>query len=244
MPADIPREKPSGEKEWLMPPFGLPTKKLGTRLYTLLAQNKAQLDSFGGSAATTQRKWFPDDPAAWSFLHEHFYRIKIGTDPDHPVWTACLKIPADGEEHPMWMCPNLFHFFLGGLVEGSVNDCTEKGRFAIMIRAASSSHKALFIDNGLLRPGFKHLARIFDRQADILLEHVSGPQFQLKNAPGAQFDSCCQGLFAPDAGTLKLIPGESIRFKLDHTMDVQMRMPPKVKLQPSNLSILFASLLA
>ena len=243
MPANIPREKPSGEKKWLMPPFGLPTKKQRGRLYQLLAQNKAQLDSFGESAATTkQQQWFPTDPEAWLFFLQNFDRIEIGTD-QHPVWTACLKSPADCEEHPMWMCYDLFHFFLGGLVEGSVTDCTENGRFAIEIRAKSPTRAALFIDNGLERPGFQNLARIFDRHADQLLLHGSGPVFRFRNPTGSWVETCLQGLLAPTA-ELCLFPGDPITFKLNHTMDVQMRMPPKVKLQPSNLSILFASLLA
>ena len=240
MPADIPRQEPSGKKKWLIPPFGFPTIRDG-RLFNLCRDNRTQLDYFTGTGATTQ--WFPANPVAWLFLPQQFDRIIIGHDLGHPIYTVCLKFPS-GEDHPTWISQDFFHFFLGGLVEGTVADCTESGRFAIMIRAATSARAALFIDNGLPRPGFEYFARIFDRKAELVLQHVSGHQFQLKNPPGAQLDSCCQGLFAPDAGTLNLIPGESIRFKLDHTMDVQMRLPPKVKLQPSNLSILFASLLA
>jgi hypothetical protein len=244
MSIDIPREKPSNEKKWFTPPFGLPTKKLGARLYTLLAQNKAQLDSFEGSAATTQ-KWFPYDSGPWLFFHEHFDRTEMESTPGQPVSTACLKMPAHGDEDPMWMCSEFFHFFLGGLVEGSETDCTENGRFAIKIRAKSLTRPALFIDNGLQRPSFEHLSQIFDRQADRLLEGGSGPVFRLRNPTGFWVETCFQGLLAPaEHQPLRLFPGECVRFQFQHDMEVQMQKPLKVKLSPPNLSLIFASLLA
>ena len=243
MPMHIPREKPSGEQKWLTQPFGLPKWKQA-RLYTLLAQNKAQLDSFGGSAATTQRKWFPYDSGAWLFFHEHFERTEMELTPGQPVSTACLKIPADGDEDPMWMCSDFFHFLVGGLVEGSETDCTENGRFAIKIRAESLTRPALFIDNGLQRPSFEHLSRIFDRQAD--QQKGSGPVFWLRNPTGFWVETCLQGLLAPAElhQPLRLFPGECVRFQFQHEMVVQMQKPLKVKLSPPNLSLIFASLLA
>ena len=245
MPMHIPREKPSGEQKWLTPPFGLPARKQA-RLYTFMAQNKAQLDSFGGSAATTQEQWFPANPEAWLFFLQHFDRTEMELTPGQPVSTACLKFPANGDEDPMWMCSDFFHFFLGGLVEGSETDCTENGRFAIEIRAKSLTRAALFIDNGLQRPGFESLSCIFDRQADQLLQGGSGPVFRLRNPTGTWVEQCLQGLLAPAAEhqPLRLFPGECVRFQFQHDMVVQMQKPLKVKLSPPNLSLIFASLLA
>ena len=244
MPMDIPREKPSGEQKWLTPPFGLPARKQA-RLYTFMAQNKAQLDSFGGSAATTQEQWFPANPEAWLFFLQHFDRTEMELTPGQPVSTACLKFPANGDEDPMWMCSDFFHFFLGGLVEGSETDCTENGRFAIEIRAKSLTRAALFIDNGLQRPGFESLSCIFDRQADQLLQGGSGPVFRLRNPTGTWVEQCLQGLLAPALDQpLRLFPGECVRFQFQHDMVVQMQKPLKVKLSPPNLSLIFASLLA
>jgi hypothetical protein len=230
-PKEIPREKPSGEQKWFIPPFGLPTKKQGQRLNTLLAENKAQLDSFGGSAATKEQQWFPTNPKAWLFFLQHFDRTEMELTPGQHVSTVSLKFPANGEDHPMWMCSDFFHFFLGGLVEGSETDCTENGRFAIEIRAKSITRPALFIDNGLQRPGFENLSRIFDREADRLLVGGSGPVFRFRNPTGFWVETCLQGLLAPaEHQPLCLFPGEFVRIQLDHDMFVQMQKPLKVKL--------------
>ena len=119
-----------------------------------------------------------------------------------------------------------------GLVEGSVTDCTENGRFAIEIRAKSPTRAALFIDNGLERRGFENLACIFDRHADQLLLHGSGPVFRFRNPTGSWVETCLQGLLAPTAEhqPLCLFPGEFVRFQFEHDMLVQMQKPLKVKL--------------
>ena len=185
IPAEMPRAAQITFKaDFLCPPHGFPHQKKTTSLFTTCATKNKILDKYpnGGSG---KPQWIPEDPTAWQFLAENFERLDIG-DEENPVFAACFKgrggVDYFPEEHPIGVAMDFFLFFLGLLVEGPIESCTERGRFAIQIRGECQERPALWIDNGHARPGFECLSCIFDKQAaSLLLSRGISPHFLLRN---------------------------------------------------------------
>ena len=121
-----------------------------------------------------------------------------------PVFAACFKGRGGAdyfpEEHPIGVAMDFFHFFLGLLVEGPIENCIERGRYAIQIRGKCQGRPALWIDNGHARPGFQCLSCIFDKQAaPHLLSRGISPHFLLrnpiKNKGITTTTESCEGIF-------------------------------------------------
>jgi len=173
MPAGIPpliaRDKVAAV--YWTPPHGLPQQKLPVFLAEC-DRNIKTIDTFfpvlevSAAVVEDQRQWFPHGPRAWQYVRDKFDRIEISGNLEDPIFAlSCKHIGGHDylpEEHAIGMSPDFYHFFLGLLVEGLLEDCVENGRYAIQIRAESEAGggRGLCIDNGHEKPGFEGLARI------------------------------------------------------------------------------------
>jgi len=251
---------------FLTPPHGRPMQKAtATGLFAVCDINRQTVDSFvavevssslevdggGGAAAAAaaaactavfedERQWFPASQCAWQYLLKNFDRTEITGDSENPVFALSFKHPVGAdylpEDQAIGVAADFFHFFLGLLVEGSLEDCIENGRYAYQIRKASLAGPALCIDNGHVRPGFEGMDRVFDRLAAI---NLSGkgifPHFVMRNPTRSSYtikapQEYCQAIFGASA-QFTLLAGDpiSLNFEVVPDMILQER---QVKHQP------------
>ena len=196
--------------------------------------------SAAAAAATADvpPQWHPHGTEGWDFLRREFVRVNISDDEETPIFTLSGKCnrddaaeSANAEDPGIRFADSFFHCFPGLVVEGILDDCVDRGRFALQIRAWSENGPALFIDNGRQRPGYEELACCFDScAADIFITKTISPHFVLKNPeqPRTQLSTFCLGTFGATKEHV-LQAGEPIYFDfvLGSAMRLQERKKPR-----------------
>jgi len=190
------------------------------------------------ATADVPPQWHPHETQGWDFLRREFVRVNISDDEETPICTLSGKCnrddaaeSANAEDPAIGFADSFFHCFPGLVVEGTLDDCVDRGRFALQIRAWSENGPALFIDNGRQRPGYEELACCFDScAADIFITKTISPHFVLKNPeqPRTQLSTFCLGTFGATKEHV-LQAGEPIYFDfvLGSAMRLQERKKPR-----------------
>jgi len=196
--------------------------------------------SAAAAAATADvpPQWHPHGTEGWDFLRREFVRVNISDDEETPIFTLSGKCnrdddaeSANAEDPAIGFAESFFHCFPGLVVEGTLDDCVARGRFALQIRAMSVNGPAMFIDNGRPRPGYEDLACCFDSYAaEIFTSKEISPHFVLRNPeqPRAPLSIFCLGIFGATKEHV-LQAGEPIYFNFVRgvEMSLQERKKPR-----------------